>query len=122
MTTVATAALWLLLGCTQRTMTLTLPRPPAAGEAVRVHVVAGVLPRGARVVVRLPDGQVAGSATPYGVRAGQPAGEYIIPLPKEATRTGKVKLCLAVEEKGTTRAPKKGEIRKVELVTVPVRE
>jgi len=68
----------------------------------------------------LPDGRIAGSATPYGARAGQPAGEYVIPLPPDAIQDGKVKLRLEVEENGTARAPKKGEVEKVELVYVPV--
>jgi hypothetical protein len=120
MTTLAAAALWILLGCTQRTMTLTLPRAAATGEAVHLHLVAGVLPRGARVVVRLPNGQIAGTATRYGGRTDQPAGEYIIPLPPEAIRNGKVTLRVEVEEDGTAREPKSGEVRKLELVYVPV--
>ena len=120
MTTLATAALWILLGCTPKTMTLTLPRAAAAGEVVHLHLIAGALPRGARIVVRLPNGQVAGTATRYGGRTDQPAGEYIIPLPPEAIRNGKVKLRIDVEEDGTERAPKRGEVRKVELVYVPV--
>src|SRR5215212_8665910 len=118
----ATAALWLLLtGCTHaaasgassaalKTMTLTLPRAAAADEAVHVRVTAGPLARGARIVVRLSGGEIAGSATRYGGRTDQKAGVFIIPLPPGAIRDGKIALTVEVEEKGKRRAPKAGEV------------
>jgi hypothetical protein len=127
----ATAALcFLLSGCTHaaapgapaathKTMTLTLPRAATADETVHVRLAAGVLPQGARIVVRLPNGEIAGSATPYGFR-GAKAGVFTIPLPPGAIRDGKVTLELAVEEKGALRAPKDGEVERVDLVYVPV--
>lgn len=133
MSTLATAALCLLLsGCThaatagapdvgaRKTVTLTLPRSAAEGEAVAARIAAGAVPRGARIIVRLPTGEIAGSVTPYGIRSGQKAGVYTIPLPAGATANGKVTLHLEVKEKRGTRAPTDREVERVELVFLPI--
>lgn len=125
-----TAICFLLLGWThaeagapqaRKTVTLTLPRAAASNEAVAVRIAAGVLPRGARIIVRLQSGEIAGSVTPYGVRTGQKAGLYTIPLPQHAIANGTVTLHLELSEKrGGPRAPTEQEVEKVEVVYVPV--
>ena len=104
------------------TVILELPRPLETDETAVVRVVAGVLPRGARVVARLPDGTVVGSVTPYGVRHGEKAGAYTIALPPAVLLPGSgVTLHLTVERKGAaSRPPTSREVEKVELVVVPV--
>ena len=131
MTTATILFCVLLSGCTRTTaagassaahttMNLTLPRAANADEAVHVRLAAGVLPAGARVVVRLPTGEIVGSATPYGARPGQKAGVFTIPLPPGAIRNGKVTLQFTVEGKGGPRPPKGGEVEQVDLIYVPV--
>lgn len=106
---------------THKTVTVTLPRAAASNEAVAVRISAGVLPDGARIIVRLPSGEIAGSVTPYGVRTGQKAGIYTIPLPQHAVANGTVTLHLELGEKrGEPRAPTEQEVEKVEVVYVPV--
>jgi hypothetical protein len=106
----------------RRVVTLALPRPPAPGETVILRVTTGALPRGARVVVRLTDGEVLGAVSPFGVLPGRKAGPSMIPLPEKAMANGKVQLVLEVEEKGQPpgRAPTRKEVEAVDLVFVPV--
>ncbi|MFK0729762.1 MAG: hypothetical protein ACIWVG_00970 [Gloeotrichia echinulata HAB0833] len=103
-------------------VTLTLPRTPAHNEAVRVVVSVGILPPDAMIVVRTMDGEIAGSVSPFGVRRGQPAGVYMIPLPETAIKQGKVSLILELEQKdgGVVRAPTAQELLGVELVYIPI--
>ncbi len=114
MTTATILFCVLLSGCTRTTAA------GAADEAVQIRLAAGVLPAGARVVVRLPTGEIVGAATPYGARPGQKAGVFTIPLPPGAIRNGKVTLQFTVEGKGGPRAPKGGEVEQVDLIYVPV--
>jgi|GEM_PF-2378984 len=106
----------------RRVMTLVLPRAPAPGEAATLRVAAGVLPRGARLVVRLSNGEILGAVTPYGVLPGRKAGLSMIPLPKTAIANGEVKLALEVLERGrkTGRAPTRDELGAVDILFVPV--
>jgi hypothetical protein len=105
-----------------RALTLALPRAPASDEAVALRVKVGILPRGARVVVRLPSGEIVGSVSPFGVLPGRKAGASMIPLPAKAIENGKVQLIFEVEEKGrpAARPPTKKEMEAVELVFLPV--
>jgi hypothetical protein len=103
-------------------LTLTLPRRPAADEALSVRLTVGVLPRDARVVVRTADGQIAGTIRPFGVRSGQKAGVFTIPVPSKAVVEDKVSLRLEVLEKNAkaARAPTEAEVEHAELSFVPV--
>ncbi|NEP13866.1 MAG: hypothetical protein F6K14_27435 [Symploca sp. SIO2C1] len=105
-------------------ITLALPRTPAHDEAVRVVISAGILPRGASIVVRTLDGKIAGSVSPFGIRPGQPAGRYTIPLPKTALKEGKVSLVLELHRQYAeeVRAPSTEEFLGAELVYTPITE
>jgi hypothetical protein len=109
-------------GAASGTLILKLPRSPAAGEAVCVRISVGVLPRNARIVVRLDNGEIVGTVAPYGVRPNQKVGVYTIPIPTNAVLKGKVSLRLEVEEKSaaTTRAPTQAEVEDAKLAFVPV--
>ncbi len=101
-------------------VTLTLPRPAAAHEAVWVEVRTGALPRGAEIEVRNRDGVLFGSVSPFGVRAGMGA-RYTIPLPRSAIVNNQVDLLLTVHGAGAApRLPRLGEVEGVSLVYVPV--
>jgi len=129
-TKLATIASWvLLLGCARsdaagaakahKSVTLALPRAASSNEALAARIRAGVLPPGARIIVRLSNGEIAGSVTPYGVRSGQKA-LYTIPLPGRAVASGRATLQLELkEEGGATRPPTDQEVEGVELVWVP---
>jgi hypothetical protein len=104
------------------TVTLELPRSPAAGEAICVRITVGVLPRNARIVVRLGNGEIVGTVAPYGVRPNQKAGVYTIPIPTKAAVNGKMSLRLEVEEKSAAiaRAPTQAEVEDARLAFVRV--
>jgi hypothetical protein len=99
-----------------RVIELTVPRQPAAGEAASLRVAAGVLPQGSRVLVRLADGELLGTIAPFGIRPGEKAGAYTIPLPERAVRGGTVTLHLTLElPDGASRSPTEKEIEGAEL-------
>ena len=106
----------------QGVVELTLPRAAAPGEAVRLQLNAGVLPRGARILVRTRDGALVGAASPFGAPRGQAtAATYTLPLPPEAIANGRVQLRLEVEEPGgAARPPRPGEVQGMELTFVRV--
>jgi hypothetical protein len=100
---------------------LTLPRPPAPGEAVWLTVRVGALGRGPRVLVLADDGTLLGVVSPFAIAPGRPAGTYTIPLPEHAVREGHVAVRVLVEERqGVTRAPARGEIEDLGLEYVRV--
>src|SRR5262249_49011808 len=103
------------------TLTLTLPHAPARGEAIRVRVNAGVLPRGARLIVRTAAGKIVGTVSPYGIASGSKAGTYTIPVPMDALADGKVALSFELKDRdGKVRPPTRDELEGAELVLVPV--
>ena len=104
-----------------RRVVLTLPRVPAAQEAVWLSVRLGVLQRGWRVLVFSDDGQLLGAISPFAIPAGHKAGTYTLPLPENAVRRGRIAVRLVVEVmENVTRAPARSEVEDVRLVYVPV--
>ncbi len=102
-------------------LTLEVPRLPAANEVVWARIEVGALPPGARLVVRTTDGGIAGTVAPFGP-VGREGGVYTIPLPQEAIADGKVTLILGVLEDlaSEARPPLEGEVGSVELILVQV--
>lgn len=100
---------------------LTLQRPLGADEVLQARVEVGPLAPNARVIVRLEDGSIAGTVSPFGAEARRRGGVYFIPVPTQAVKSGKVALHLELDSSGTapTRAPNTDEVRSVELVVVP---
>ena len=100
---------------------LTLPRPPAAQEAVWLSVRVGVLQRGARVLVLSDEGTLLGAISPFAILPGKEAGTYTIPLPENSVRDGRVVVRLVVEDREHPTRPATGsEVEDVGLVYVPV--
>jgi len=98
---------------------LTLPRPPAAQEAVWLSVRVGVLQRGARVLVLSDDGTRLGAISPFAIPPGKEAGTYTIPLPQNFVRDGRVVVRLVVEEREhATRPATGGEVEEVSEVEI----
>ena len=131
----ANAARWLtrtgialsLVACTHGSvvaagaMTLSLPRTPAADEAVRLTVKVGRLPQGARVVVRTNGGEIVGAVSPFGQAATEKGGTYVIPIPSDAVKDGQVSVQFEVEQKGTPpRVPTRDEVLSVTVVLAPI--
>jgi hypothetical protein len=99
---------------------LTLPRSLKAGEAVTVVVEVGVLPRGCEISVTTPSGQLIGTVSPFGIRAGQAAGSYALPVPAEAVKDGKLSLRLTLTGTGgPPRAPTDQEVKSLKVSITP---
>jgi len=105
----------------QRVYDLPLPRAAAAGEALVARVSVGPLKAHLRIIVRIRNGEIAGTVSPFGTQARQGPAIYTIPLPADAAKEGVVRLLLEVVEKNApTRAPTDDEVRGITLAYIPV--
>jgi hypothetical protein len=102
-----------------RDMTLTLPRALHPGEAAFAEVQLGLLARGQEIEVTTAAGRQLGVISPHGIRAGQEAGIYTLPIPPDAIVKGKVTLRLSLHFGDTRRAPTTKEVERVRLKITP---
>ena len=96
-----------------RTVNLALPHALQEGETAWLVVTVGVIPRGAEISIATPSGRSLGTISPYGIRAGNEAGTYTVPLPADAISGKRVCVRLSLEFNGRQRAPAKKEVKKV---------
>ena len=86
-----------------------LPRPAKPGERVLLEVRLGAVGSGQEVVLRTPDGALVGTASPHGIRPGNAAGTYVVPVPPAILardgRDGHLPLRLRIEPAGTAPRP-----------------
>jgi hypothetical protein len=94
---------------------LALPHPLGAGETAFIEVQVGAVGAGREIGVTTASGQELGVISPFGVRAGQDAGTYTLPVPNDAIRDGRVAIRLTITGGGTARAPTAQEVRSVKL-------
>jgi hypothetical protein len=83
---------------------LALPRPLGAGETAFIEVQVGPIGR-REIDVTTASGQELGVISPFGVRAGQDAGTYTLPVPNDAIRDGRVAIRLTISQQGAARPP-----------------
>jgi hypothetical protein len=103
-----------------RDVTLQLLRPLAADETAFIIVQVGAIGRGQEIEVTTAAGQPLGVVSPFSVRAGQEAGTYPLPVPRDAIRDGHVSLRLTISQFGAPpRAPTAEEVRNVKLSVGP---
>jgi len=97
-------------------MTLVLPHPLGAGETAWIEVQVGPIGRGQEIEVTTTSGQELGVISPFGVRVGQDAGTYTLPVPGDAIRNGRVSVRLMITQFGApSRKPTAQEVRSVKL-------
>jgi|GEM_PF-1963273 len=105
---------------TAHDMTLQLPHPLASDETAFVIVQIGAIGRGQEIEVTTASGQPLGVVSPFGVRAGQQAGTYPLPVPRDAIRNGQLSLRLTISQFGAPpRAPTAEEVPSVKLSVGP---
>jgi hypothetical protein len=105
-----------------RSMTLQLPRPLAANETAFIEVQVGPIGRGRTIEVTTASGQSLGVVSPFGVRTGQDAGTYPLPVPQDAIRDDRLSIRLTISQPGgPPRAPTADEVRGVKLGVGPPR-
>jgi hypothetical protein len=102
-----------------RDVTLTLPRALQPGETAFAEVQLGLLARGLEIEVTTAAGRALGVISPYGVRAGQEAGTYSLPIPSDAIVKGQVAIRLSLNQSGHTRAPTAKEVKIVRVKISP---
>jgi hypothetical protein len=97
--------------------TIELAVPPAAARAqsVELAVTTGALPRGARLALSTEDGETLGAVAPY--PPGRRSNTATVPVPRSAIVGGRLRLRLQVlEPRVPPRAPRPGEVQRLELV------
>ena len=99
---------------------LAAPRPAGRGEAVQVQVTTGPLPRGARLALIAENGEILGAVAPFGPQGARGSTTATVPVPQSAMVDGRLRLRLQVVEPGAQpRAPRPGEVERLDLVVVP---
>jgi hypothetical protein len=100
----------------EQVSTLVLPHPLAPGENAWIEVQVGAIARGQEIDVTAASGQELGIISPYGVRVGQDAGTYTLPVPADAIRDGIIVVRLTITQYGVPpRLPTAAEVRSVKL-------
>lgn len=105
-----------------RVVNLVLPRSLNEDEGVAVELKLGVLERGAEIVVETTSGKLLGVVSPYGIRSGNEAGTYTVPVPTEEISNNRVSVRITLKNQPRAkRAPTTQEVRSVQLKITPAR-
>jgi hypothetical protein len=101
---------------------LLAPRDPGPNEAVRLKVITGPLPFGARLVVKTEQGDVVGSIMTYGVPGPNDTRSETFPVQSRNVVNKRLRLQVLIEAPGAmTRAATPEEIRGLDVMIVPRR-
>ena len=100
----------------QQIYDLPLPRSAAPGEELVARVSVGPLKAHQRIIVRIRNGEIAGTVSPFGAQARQGPAVYTIPLPAGAAKDGVVRLLLELVEKN---APARAPTARARATTTP---
>jgi hypothetical protein len=98
-----------------RIETLVLPHTLGPGETAWLEVQVGVIPRGAEIEVMTTSGHLLGVISPFGIRSGNPAGAYTVPLSAEAISKRRVSVRLSLSHYHSQRAPTQQEVKSVRV-------
>lgn len=97
-------------------MTLTLPHALRKGETAWLLVTVGMIGHN-QIQLTTQSGKDLGNISPFGIRSGQAAGTYTIPVPAEALSGRRLVLRLSVPQAGGLhRATTTEEVTSVRLV------
>lgn len=101
-----------------RDVTLMMPHHLNAGEALSLEIVVGSIPRGSEIEITGASGRTLGTISPYGIRSGQEAGVYTVPLPSDVVSNDRVRIRLSIIQYGQSeRAPTSDEVKQLRLKT-----
>jgi hypothetical protein len=98
-----------------RIETLVLPHALHTGETALLEVKVGVIARGSEIELATTSGQPLGVISPYGIRSGNQAGTYTVPLPADAISNGRVSVRLSLRQGGSQRAPTREEVKSISV-------
>jgi propanediol utilization protein len=103
-----------------RVVTLVLPHTLAAGETAWIELKLGVTERGAEIEIATTAGQSLGVISPFGIRSGDEAGTYTVPVPADAISGDHVSLRLTLNQYGhAKRAPTAKEVVDIRVKIMP---
>jgi hypothetical protein len=114
-TLISLALLVQTAGAPGRVVDLVLPRSLNENESVVVELKLGVLARGAEILVETTSGRMLGVISPYGIRPGNEAGTYTVPVPAEAISNERISLRITLSHNHSKRTPTTKEVRSVRL-------
>jgi hypothetical protein len=103
-------------GVEWREVELILPRALERGETVLVEVQLGTLPRGMEIEISTASGRELGAISPHGIRTGNEAGTYSLPIPADVFRNRHASIRLSINQPDRTRrAPTADEVKRVRV-------
>ena len=101
-------------------MTLILPNAQGTGKIVWIELKIGAIERGAEIEIATTAGKSLGVISPFGIRSGDQAGTYTVPLPADTISNNHVTLRLTLNQYGhAKRAPTAQEVRCIRLKITP---
>ena len=98
-----------------RVVTLVLPRTLEANETAWIELKVGVISKGTEIEIETTEGRTLGVISPYGIRPGNEAGTYTVPLPEDAISNKRVSVRITLSYLQTKRAPTSKELKSVRL-------
>jgi hypothetical protein len=96
-----------------RVVRLTLPRELREGDSAVLEVTLGRLTTREPIEIRDSKGRLLGAVSTLGVPRGRDAGTYLVPVPNDAFRRGRLSVWLSFGR--NRRAPTKDEVRSVKV-------
>src|ERR1700726_2432143 len=98
-----------------RVETLSLPHALRADESASLEIQVGAVPHGTEIEVRTASGQLLGVISPFGVRSGNLAGTYTVPVPPDAISHNHISVRLLLKYYQSQRAPTRKEVKSVRI-------
>lgn len=102
-----------------RVVELVLPRDLGANEAVVLEVKLGAIASGAQIEIETKTGRTLGVISPHGIRAGNEAGTYVVPVPPEVIANNRLSVRLIHSFQNRKRAPTNKEVKHIRLKITP---
>ena len=103
-----------------RVVNLVLPRDLGPDDAIVLEVKLGVIASGAEIEIETLTGKTLGVISPHGIRAGNEAGTYTVPIPPEAISDKRLSVRIIHSFQSRKRAPSNKEVKSVQLrITSP---
>lgn len=96
---------------------LALPHPPRPGERVYLEVRLGAFAPGQELELSDASGRALGTVSPHGPHGERGSGTFVLPVPAEAMRDGRLRVRLSVTRSGApAREPEADEVQSLKLV------
>ena len=102
-----------------RVVELVLPRGLGANEGVVLEVKLGAIASGAEIEIETKTGRTLGVISPHGIRAGNEAGTYVVPVPPEVIANNRLSVRLIHSFQSRRRAPTNKEVKDIRLKITP---